>query len=97
MLKRVMMPKRAVMLKRVALLLVACLLAGAALAEQEIMARKYFYPLTSAFSAFSGKYDPAETPVALEVSRRVLTLPMFADLSMEDVDRICEIVLGCSR
>ncbi len=68
-----------------------------ALAEQGIMARKYFYPLTSAFSAFSGKYDPAETPVALEVSRRVLTLPMFADLHMEDVDRICEIVLGCSR
>ena len=27
------------------------------------------------------------------VAKRVLTLPLYADLSMEDVDRICKIVL----
>ena len=69
----------------------------AALAEQGIGARKYFWPLTSAFGAFAGKYDPAETPAALRVSENVLTLPMYADLEMEDVDRICEIVLGCGN
>ena len=68
-----------------------------ALAEQNIGARKYFWPLTSAFSAFRGKYDPAETPVALRISENVLTLPMYADLSMEDTDRICEIVLQCGK
>ena len=67
----------------------------AALAEEGVGARKYFYPLTSAYSAFKGKYDPEETPAALRVSRQVLTLPMYGDLSMEDVDRICETVLGC--
>ena len=35
-----------------------------ALAEQGIGARKYFYPLTSTFSAFHGKYNVTETPIA---------------------------------
>lgn len=55
-------------------------------------ARKYFYPLTNTFSAFHGKYDVNETPIALRVSKGVLTLPMFADLGLEDVDRICETI-----
>ena len=63
------------------------------LAENDIGARKYFYPLTSASPAFDGKYDPAETSVALDVSERVLTLPLYADLSLDDVDRICDIIL----
>lgn len=66
-----------------------------ALAEQGVGARKYFYPLTNTFSAFHGKYDVMETPVALHISKRVLTLPMYADLALEDVDRICEIILKC--
>lgn len=65
------------------------------LAEHGICARKYFYPLTSAFSAFHGQYDIMKTPVALHISKRVLTLPLYADLDMENVDRICEIILGC--
>ena len=62
-----------------------------------IGARKYFYPLTNTFDCFHGKYDVNLTPVALHISKRVLTLPLYADLSFEDVDRICEIVLGCKR
>ena len=69
----------------------------AALEKEHVSARKYFYPLTSAFAAFHGKYDPAETPAALRVSENVLTLPLFADLETEDVDRICEIVLSCRK
>ncbi len=68
-----------------------------ALAEQGIGARKYFYPLTNTFSAFHGKYNVLETPVALHISKRVLTLPMYADLAFEDVDRICEIILNCRK
>ncbi len=67
------------------------------LAENGIGARKYFYPLTNTFSCFHRKYDVRETPVALHVSRRVLTLPMYADLALEDVDRICGIILGCRK
>lgn len=67
------------------------------LAENGIGARKYFYPLTNTFSCFHGQYDVMETPVALHISKRVLTLPLYADLAMEDVDRICEIILGCRK
>lgn len=64
-----------------------------ALAQNGIGARKYFYPLTNTFECFHGKYDVDATPVALHVAKRVLTLPLYADLSMGDVDRICKIVL----
>lgn len=64
-----------------------------ALAQENIGARKYFYPLTNAFDCFNGKYDPTKTPVALYISKHVLTLPLYADLSLEDVDRICDIIL----
>lgn len=64
-----------------------------ALADEGIGARKYFYPLTNTFECFHGKYDVNETPVALHISKRVLTLPLYADLSMEDVDRICNAIL----
>ena len=64
-----------------------------ALAQNGIGARQYFYPLTNTFECFHGKYDVDATPVALHVAKRVLTLPLYADLSMEDVDRICKIVL----
>ena len=68
-----------------------------ALAEQGISARKYFYPLTNSFSAFHGKYNVLETPVALHVSKRVLSLPIYADLAFEDVDRMCEIIISCRK
>ena len=67
------------------------------LAEDGIGARKYFYPLTNTFSAFHGQYDVSETPVALHISKRVLTLPLYAELSIEDVDRICEVILSCRQ
>lgn len=40
-----------------------------------------------------GAEDVDATPVALHVTKRMLTLPLYADLSMEDVDHICKIVL----
>ncbi len=67
------------------------------LAEEGIGARKYFYPLTSAFDCYQEQFDVNQTPVALEVSRQVLTLPLYSDLAVEDVDRICKIVLGCQK
>jgi len=35
-----------------------------------------------------------ETPVAKYIADRVLTLPLYADLPLEDVDRICDIILA---
>lgn len=69
----------------------------AKLEQNGIGARKYFYPLTNSFDCFHGKYDVNLTPVALHISKRVLTLPLYADLALEDVDRICDIILSMRR
>lgn len=67
------------------------------LAENDICARKYFYPLTNTFECFNGKFDVSKTPVALHISNRVLTLPLYADLPLDDVDRICNIIITCKK
>lgn len=65
------------------------------LAEVGIGARKYFYPLTNSFECYRN-YPTAgteKTPVAQHMALRVLTLPLYADLCLEDVDRICDVIL----
>ena len=64
------------------------------LKENNIFARKYFYPLTNSFDCYHGEFDVNKTPVAQRISKRVLTLPLYADLSLEDVDKICDIILN---
>ena len=68
-----------------------------ALTINGIGARKYFYPLTNTFSAFHRRYNVLETPVALHISKRVLALPLYSDLPIDDVNRICDIILNCSN
>lgn len=65
------------------------------LAINGINARKYFYPLTNTFECYNGKFNVHATPIAYKISQKVLTLPLYADLSIEDVDKICNIVLKC--
>ena len=62
------------------------------LKSNNIIARKYFYPLTNSFECYKGKYDQEDTPVAKYIAERVLTLPLYGDLPLEDVDRICKII-----
>ena len=65
-------------------------MAAGKLAEQGIIARKYFYPLLNDCAAYG--FRGHETPVAKYISERVLTLPLYPELSMADVDRICDIL-----
>ncbi|WP_107942073.1 DegT/DnrJ/EryC1/StrS family aminotransferase [Metasolibacillus fluoroglycofenilyticus] len=62
------------------------------LKEHAIFARKYFYPLTNEFTCYEGKFDLGNTPVAAHIANCVLTLPLYANLSLEDVDRICRVI-----
>lgn len=68
-----------------------------ALAKQGIGARKYFYPLIPDYACYRSVYSSERVPIAKWVSDRVLTLPMYADLAFEDVDRICSIVKGLAE
>lgn len=59
-----------------------------------IIARKYFYPLTNTYECYRNNYDVNETPIAKYIAERVLTLPLYSDLNLDDVDRICDIILN---
>lgn len=64
------------------------------LRSENIFPWKYFYPLTSEFECYANRFDATKTPVAQKMSRQVLSLPIFAELSEENVSRICDIVLA---
>ena len=59
--------------------------------------RKYFYPLVSDYACYRDSYSSDDTPVAKRAANQVLTLPMYADLALEYVDCICDVVLGCAK
>ena len=63
------------------------------LKKEGIFARKYFYPLTNSFECYSGRFNAEKTPIAKHVADRVITVPLYADLDLKDVDRICEVIL----
>ncbi len=60
-----------------------------------IGARKYFYPLTNSFPCYHSCKGAGRsgTPIASYLADRVLTLPLYADLSLKDVDEICDVIL----
>lgn len=64
------------------------------LKEENIFVRKYFYPLTNEFECYKEKGYRGETPIAMKVSKEILTLPLYANLKTSDVNRICNLI-GC--
>lgn len=65
-----------------------------ALAKENIFARKYFYPLVQDYDCYKDTYDSSKTPVAQYVADRVLTLPLYSDLPLDTVNKICDIILS---
>lgn len=59
-----------------------------------IVHRKYFYPLINNFKCYKDRFRQEGTPGAEYIAARVLTLPLYAGLTLEDVDRICRIIKG---
>ena len=63
------------------------------LKAENILSRKYFYPLINDFACYKETYNSNDTPIAKNIAKNILTLPLYADLSLQDVNRICEIIL----
>ena len=66
----------------------------ALLAKDNIFARKYFYPIVNKAACYVEKYGNADTPISAHIADCVLTLPMYEDLELEDVDRICDVIVS---
>lgn len=63
--------------------------------EQNVLGRRYFYPLISEFSTYRGLESarPGNLPVAHHFADCVICLPMYAGLTNEEVDRILSSIL----
>ena len=59
------------------------------LPEYNVYAKRYFYPPCNEFPAYDFERN---TPVAKNVSDTILSLPLFLDLSLTDVEKICKII-----
>lgn len=67
------------------------------LQKNKIFSRKYFFPLITEFSYYRKFYDSKDTPIALDICSRVLCLPMYASLSLQDVEYISKTVIEIVR
>ncbi len=68
----------------------------AKLKENNILGRRYFYPLISEFVTYKGLESAKKEnlPVAHKLADSVICLPMYADLTDDDVNRVIEVVRG---
>ena len=66
------------------------------LKKYNVFARRYFYPLLNEFACYQSVSTIDPLIVARGVAERILTLPIYPDLSVEDVGRICQIVTSIS-
>lgn len=62
------------------------------LKSQSIFCRRYFYPLISHFDTYKDlpSAAPENLPVATHVAGQVLCLPIYPDLSVQDVEKIID-------
>lgn len=69
------------------------------LKQYNIFSRRYFYPLISEFPMYRHlpSSDPARLPKALQLSRQVLCLPMAAELTAADQQRVIAAIQASCR
>ncbi|MBR1647596.1 MAG: DegT/DnrJ/EryC1/StrS family aminotransferase [Selenomonadaceae bacterium] len=62
--------------------------------KYNVFARKYFHPLCSEFTCYRqlNSARPENLPVANEIGKQVLSLPMYGELSEDDIRKICAIL-----
>ena len=63
--------------------------------EENILGRRYFYPLISTFSTYRGcpGAEPSNLPVATRMAEQVICLPMHHALNKGDVNRIINVII----
>ena len=61
-----------------------------ALAEQQIFPRRYFYP---SLNTYNHVVNYVSMPVSEDISKRILCLPLYFNLALDDVKRIAQLVL----
>ena len=65
------------------------------LKKKQIYSRRYFYPLITDMDCYCKEYDSKKTPIAKRISEGILTLPLYAGLELDMVDKISLYVKEC--
>ncbi len=63
--------------------------------KNNILGRRYFYPLISTFSAYRSLPSamPENLPFAHKIANQVICLPIYADLAQADIERVINCVV----
>ena len=63
--------------------------------EQNVLGRRYFYPLISTFDTYKNLESsiPANLPVATRIADEVICLPMYYGLTEEDLERVVKCIV----
>lgn len=66
------------------------------LKRNNIFTRRYFYPLISQFPTYRGleSAHPGKMPVAEKATEEILCLPIYPDLTIDQVNTICRIIIS---
>lgn len=62
------------------------------LKKYNVFSRRYFYPLITEYSCYRHLAVQDPLTVARGVAARIMTLPIYSDLALDDVQRICDII-----
>ena len=64
------------------------------LKKYNVFARRYFYPLLCDYPCYRSISIKDSLTVARSVASRILTLPIYPDLDIADVEQICNIIIS---
>ena len=63
-----------------------------ALREKRIQSSIHYPPFWD-FAAYEGQFSPSDSPITSDICRRQLTLPLFPDMTEDEVDHVCNTLL----
>ncbi len=63
-----------------------------ALKEYNVFCRRYFYPLLTDYACYRSVSVNGSLTTARRAAAHIVTLPIFAELGEDEVDRICDII-----
>lgn len=62
--------------------------------EYNVYPRRYFYPLVCDYACYQSVSVKDPLTVARRAAERIITLPIYYDLALDDVEKICDIIIA---
>ena len=62
------------------------------LLKRGIYARKYFYPIVPELGCYKKEFGNVDLPIARDVSNRILCLPLFNGMSINELEEVCALL-----